>query len=63
MTLLATMKFATEMLFGIRGSMPPVGSQAPDFEAVDHLGRRIRLSEKRGRNVLLWFFPKADTPG
>jgi len=41
----------------------PVGSQAPDFEVRDHLGRTVRLSDQLGARVLLWFYPKADTPG
>jgi peroxiredoxin Q/BCP len=40
-----------------------VGDLAPDFEVPDHTGRTLRLSEFRGRNVVLWFYPKADTPG
>ena len=43
--------------------MIPVGEIAPDFEVPDHKGRKVRLSDHRGRNVLLWFYPKADTPG
>jgi peroxiredoxin Q/BCP len=43
--------------------MLEAGSAAPDFEAKDHTGRTVRLSDLRGRNVLLWFYPKADTPG
>jgi MFS family permease len=39
------------------------GDGAPDFEVQDHEGNRVRLSELRGRKVLLWFYPKADTPG
>ncbi len=41
----------------------PVGVAAPDFDVLDHTGRRVRLSEFRGRRVVLWFFPKASTPG
>ena len=40
-----------------------VGSPAPGFDLEDHAGNRIRLSDLRGRWVVLWFFPKADTPG
>ena len=40
-----------------------VGDPAPDFDAVDHLGNRVKLSELRGKKVVLWFYPKADTPG
>ena len=39
------------------------GDPAPDFTATAHDGRRIALTDYRGRKVLLWFFPKADTPG
>jgi len=39
------------------------GDQAPDFNAVDHQGNPIRLSGLRGKKVILWFYPKADTPG
>ncbi len=39
------------------------GDIAPDFSVTDHTGRTRRLSDYRGRNVLLWFYPKADTPG
>lgn len=43
--------------------MLPVGSKAPEFQVKDHLGREVRLADYRGRNVVLWFYPKADTPG
>jgi hypothetical protein len=39
------------------------GDKAPDFTATDHLGRRVSLAELRGKTVVLWFYPKADTPG
>ena len=48
----------------IRGAkMLKVGDPAPEFEAVDHQGHKQRLSDYRGSKVVLWFFPKADTPG
>lgn len=40
-----------------------VGAAVPDFELPAMGGRTLRLSELRGRNVLLYFYPKADTPG
>lgn len=43
--------------------MLSVGSKAPDFEVQDHLGRTVKLSALRGKKVVLWFYPKADTPG
>ena len=39
------------------------GDQAPDFELPDQDGRPVRLSELKGRRVVLYFYPKADTPG
>ena len=43
--------------------MLKVGDPAPDFEATDHRGRRVKLSDFRGKKVVLWFFPKANTSG
>ncbi len=39
------------------------GQKAPDFSLSDQDGRTVRLSDFRGRKVLLYFYPKADTPG
>jgi peroxiredoxin Q/BCP len=39
------------------------GETAPDFELPDQDGNRVRLSDLRGRTVVLYFYPKADTPG
>ena len=39
------------------------GDPAPDFAVPDHHGRTVRLSDLKGRDVLLWFYPRADTPG
>ena len=39
------------------------GSVAPDFAVSDHHGKTVRLSDYRGKSVVLWFYPKADTPG
>ena len=40
-----------------------VGSQAPAFEVSDHAGNTVRLADFAGRRVVLWFYPKASTPG
>src|SRR3954468_12058835 len=39
------------------------GEQAPDFTVKAHTGNTVKLSEQRGKKVLLWFYPMADTPG
>jgi peroxiredoxin Q/BCP len=39
------------------------GEQAPDFELPDQNGQPVKLSDFKGRNVVLYFYPKADTPG
>jgi thioredoxin-dependent peroxiredoxin len=39
------------------------GDVAPDFDVLAHDGSRVRLSDLAGKNVLLWFYPAADTPG
>jgi thioredoxin-dependent peroxiredoxin len=39
------------------------GGQAPDFTLTDQDGQPVTLSALRGRNVVLYFYPKADTPG
>ena len=39
------------------------GDTAPDFELTDQDGNPVRLSDHRGSPVVLYFYPKADTPG
>ena len=39
------------------------GTTAPDFELPDQDGNPVRLSSLRGRPIVLYFYPKADTPG
>jgi peroxiredoxin Q/BCP len=39
------------------------GQEAPDFELTSDAGERIRLSQFRGRPVVLYFYPRDDTPG
>ena len=39
------------------------GTPAPDFALKDQTGRTIKLSDYRGRKLLIYFYPRADTPG
>lgn len=39
------------------------GEPAPDFELPDQDGNPVRLSSLRGKTVVVYFYPKADTPG
>ena len=39
------------------------GEIAPDFSAVDEMGKTHKLSEYRGKTVVLYFYPKDNTPG
>ena len=51
---------------GPAGSVPSMiepGQTAPDFELPDQDGNPVRLSDLRGGPVVLYFYPKADTPG
>ena len=39
------------------------GDTAPDFQTKDEQGREVKLSDFRGQKVVLYFYPKDDTPG
>ena len=43
--------------------MLAVGSQAPDFTVLTDEGKQVSLRDYRGNWVVLYFYPKADTPG
>ena len=43
--------------------MLEVGTKAPDFTLEDQDGTRISLDQFLGQKILLWFYPKASTPG
>ena len=40
-----------------------VGDKAPDFLGVDESGREIRVSDYKGRRLVVYFYPKDSTPG
>ena len=43
--------------------MLEVGSKAPEFQLSDQDGNIVNITDFKGEKVLLWFFPKASTPG
>ncbi|MEA5428707.1 thioredoxin-dependent thiol peroxidase [Arcicella lustrica] len=40
-----------------------IGEKAPDFEQKDQDGNLVKLSDFKGKKVILYFYPKDDTPG
>ena len=40
-----------------------IGDMAPDFTVKTHEGKEVHLSDYKGKKVVLWFYPKSDTPG
>lgn len=45
------------------GTRLQVGDRAPAFHLTDQHGNKVRLSEHKGRKVMIFFYPKANTPG
>lgn len=43
--------------------MPKAGEVAPDFESLNQDGEMVKLSDFRGKRVILFAFPKAGTSG
>jgi len=50
-------------VFRGRPKMLQAGSPAPEFRVMDHTGNERSLADFAGKRVVLWFYPKADTPG
>ena len=43
--------------------MLSIGSNAPEFQLSDQDGKTVNIKDFEGQKVLLWFYPKASTPG
>jgi peroxiredoxin Q/BCP len=43
--------------------MLQIGTTAPDFTLLDQHEQKVRLKDLRGKDVLVYFYPRADTPG
>lgn len=43
--------------------MLEAGDKAPSFTLPDQNGEKLRLSDLKGQTVILYFYPRADTPG
>src|SRR5689334_2282779 len=46
-----------------RGKLLRVSDPAPEIEATAHTGRNVKLAALRGHPVVVYFYPKDDTPG
>jgi len=43
--------------------MPEIGQNAPDFNLADETGNKVTLADFAGKNIVLYFYPKDNTPG
>ena len=53
----------TPTSFALADEVPAVGSTAPAFSLADQSGKDVSLDSLRGKWVVLYFYPKNDTPG
>lgn len=60
---LALLLFSIWTAFAVAAGVPAVNSPAPEFALPDQSGRTVRLADFRGKWVVLYFYPKDDTPG
>src|SRR5687768_17977524 len=48
---------------GMTAELPAVGEMAPAFDLPSSTGKNIKLADYKGKTVVVYFYPKADTPG
>ena len=62
---MASIRNLIRLLFqtGGKAQMLPSGAPAPQFTVQTHEGKGLSLMDLGGKKVLLWFYPKTDTPG
>jgi peroxiredoxin Q/BCP len=56
-------QMARQSISGKKGVLLQPGTTAPDFSVEDESNNEHQLSCYKGKKVILWFFPKAGTPG
>ena len=59
----AAVKKAPAKKVAAKGGALAPGAKAPAFALLDQAGKKVALSSLSGRKVLVYFYPKADTPG
>lgn len=52
-----------QAITGKRGTVLQEGTPAPEFNVRDESGKAHALTDYRGKKVILWFYPRASTPG
>ncbi|NBU22228.1 hypothetical protein EBS43_12585, partial [bacterium] len=55
--------FAALGIVGAASSTLSVGDPAPSFVAENQDGKKVQLTDFKGKPVLIYFYPKDDTPG
>jgi len=50
-------------LYGRRKNAMEINDKAPDFTSLDQDGNKVALKNYKGKWVVLYFYPRADTPG
>lgn len=55
--------FLRRLFSGSSAGLLPRGGQTPSFRVRDHLGELVDSADLTGKRYVLWFYPKAATPG